>query len=100
MLFRVRRFDRLNLVPQRRGLFVVFVVDRRFQFVFQPHQLMLTPARIRSPPRQLAAVLHLAVDVLQQRQQIGFKFGEYIDVVYMQLALQAYSPPVRTDDAV
>ena len=32
--------------------------------------------------------------------EIGFKFGEYIDVVYMQLALQSYSPPNRTDDAV
>ena len=32
--------------------------------------------------------------------EIGFKFGEYIDVVYMQLALQSYSQPDRTDDAV
>lgn len=33
-------------------------------------------------------------------QEIGFKFGEYIDVVYMQLALQTYSRSDRTDGAV
>ena len=63
------------------------------------HQVM---AVIGDSANAASIELHRALGLrhIGTAREIGFKFGEYIDVVYMQLALQEYSPPDRTDDSV
>src|SRR5207249_1837774 len=62
--------QRPNLVAQLGGFLVVFLVDRLLEAVAELHQLRLGLLVLRQPPRRLADVARLAVDVLQQRRQL------------------------------
>src|SRR6266540_4202364 len=59
-----------NAVAEASGLLVRLAVDRLGQLLAQLHQLRLRLLVLGLAPRRLAAVLGLAVDVLQQRRQL------------------------------
>src|SRR5262249_49157256 len=59
-----------DLLAQLGGLLVGLLVDRLDELPAELHQLGLRLAGLRHPPRRLAAVPRLAVDVLQERRQL------------------------------
>src|SRR5262249_18258189 len=64
---RTSRFFKLtNPVPEARRLFIRFSVDRLLQLLTELDQLRLCLLVLRQPPRRLAAVACLAVNVFQQ----------------------------------
>src|SRR5438876_3960098 len=71
-------FEPADLVANLSGFLVRFAGDGLLQLLAKLHHFGLSLARLRQPTRRLADVPRLAVDILQERQQL---LAEFVVVV-------------------